>query len=160
MCFCTCKRKLFFFSAFSVYPLALFLSLQLHSLLITFLHNRNFMQRQTVYFGAKLDEKLWQLGSLKSDERRYSLPRITSSGRLTMQEPLLQVYHLSLIFIYHWSGHISIVSTVRYTSGKRFNPTFQQGLTNGFIVNFLRKEEMFHTCCKNNPKTIQKQCKY
>jgi|LakMenEpi03Aug12_release.lakeMendotaPanAssembly.Ray.scaffolds.fasta_scaffold2961167_1 hypothetical protein len=37
------------------------------------------MQRQTVYFGAKLDEKLWQLGALRSDERRYSLPRITSS---------------------------------------------------------------------------------
>ncbi len=37
------------------------------------------MQRQTVYFGAKLDEKLWQLGTLKSDERRYSLPRINSS---------------------------------------------------------------------------------
>ena len=37
------------------------------------------MQRQTVYFGAKLDEKFWHFGSLKSDERRLSLPRITSS---------------------------------------------------------------------------------
>ena len=38
------------------------------------------MQRQTVFFGAKLDDKLWQLGGgLKSDERRFSLPRIADS---------------------------------------------------------------------------------
>jgi len=38
------------------------------------------MHRQTVYFGAKLDEKFWHFGPLKNDDhRRLSLPRIASS---------------------------------------------------------------------------------